>query len=115
MKYLYTKKYRDMDFTWISSHYDVHLRGLCKSDGKLCWFDTDKGVLDVDEGTCAIFKLSWYEKILYRFKQKMFELCVGKHWTYPCRKDGTIFYYKKPVILHKILMAIYYWNWKCLK
>lgn len=123
-------KYEDMDFVWISNHYDVHWEGLCRVDGKLCKFKTHDETNyeamknscpycgndesdDIDTCTCEAYKtlmceiipLSVLGKIAALYKKKMFEICVGYHWSYPNRKQGVRFNVSKK---DSILFKLYY-------
>tara|TARA_Y100000310_G_scaffold331295_1_gene404595 strand:- start:143 stop:493 length:351 start_codon:yes stop_codon:yes gene_type:complete len=87
------KKYEEVDFLWISSHWDIHLKGLCKERGKLCRFETDDELLGYEENdkqtNVRIYDLSFLEKIKWIFNKKTFEWFVGYHWTYPYREKET--------------------------
>lgn len=93
------------DYVYVSDHYDIHLRGLCRYKTKLCYFTTDYDTEDT-----IIYSLRWHEKIKGIFKKKIFEWCVGYHWTYPQREEGAEFYYRKPELLFVILFNLYYWK-----
>lgn len=106
--------YDKMDFVWVSNHYDIHLSGLCKHNGKLCWFQTINDMEyndDKDEWImpdCQLYSLSWKEWIKLKWKQKRFEWMVGYHWTYPHRKQGARFYIRKPEWLYQRLFNWFY-------
>jgi hypothetical protein len=97
------KSYKEMNFVWVSSHWDIHLKGLCIEEGKLQRFKTD-----YDTELCTIYPLTTKEKFIWLFKKKMFEWCVGYHWTYPHRKTGNLYHRRKPVWIHKGLVWLYY-------
>lgn len=107
MKRIATLPYDEVDFVWISNHYDVHLSGLCKMGNTLFWFKTNiEG--DYDKVECDIYMLSFWEEIKFRLRKFLFEQMVGCHWSYPQRKEWARFYYRKPVWLSKILIKLYY-------
>lgn len=72
-------------FVWIADFYDIELSGLCLVDGKLHSFigDDPSGDLTVTELTK--FSPKWFKEI---FRQRLFEFCVGYHWTHgPRHRD----------------------------
>ncbi len=94
--------YTDVDFVWVSNHYDIHLNGICRLNGEICRFDTDYDTMVV-----SVFNLSLLEKIKWLSRKKLFELCVGKHWTYPQRGDG-VYYKSKTSWFLQFIEKIYY-------
>lgn len=113
MKLINTIPYGQTKFKWVSNHYDLHLQGLCTYNGKTCYFQTLEGDWDEEkdewnESFCEIYKLSLREKWKWFWRQKKFEWMVGYHWTYPFRKQGRFFYYRKPVWLYKYLFRLFY-------
>ena len=106
-------KYGDVDFKWISSHYDIHLNGTCTYNNKMCLFESgeityNEDCDDFDVVYVNIYRLSLKDKIKWKFKQFMFEQCVGYHWTYPYRKQGAGFYYRNPKWLYIWLFNKYF-------
>ncbi len=122
--------YRDVDFVWVSSHWDIHLSGLCRYNGKLCQFSTtqennpewdEKRDAEDDDynispfiTTCAIYSLSLKEKAKWLFKKKKFEWAVGYHWTYPYRNDWNHpkrhFFIRRPKWLYRALFNFHYYG-----
>ncbi len=98
-----TCKYEDIKFVWISNHYDIHLSGLCRFDGKLHEFtvdyDTKKGVIS---------SINMIEKIRWLISKKLFELCVGFHWTYPHRTNGVKYGERIPAWFWYFIVMLYY-------
>lgn len=102
--------YEQVKFKFVSSHYDIHLKGTCIFNGELCEFESDylKDDDDDDDDIIVnIYKLTIIGKLKWYFKQWMFEKCVGYHCSYP-RRCGVGFYYRKPVWLYTILFNMYY-------
>jgi hypothetical protein len=115
--------YNDLEFVWVSSHYDVHLAGLCRYQGQLCKFTTDmqdnpnwdreraRNDDDYEEDlyilTCTVYKLSFVEKLKELYSKKKFEWCVGYHWSYPDRGN---FYIRKPKWLFRALFNWHYYG-----
>ena len=99
-----------MDFVFVSHHYDYHLAGLCRVNGKLCEFVTDypDNKEEEKDPICEVYELSWFRKVKALASKKLFEICVGYHWTYPNRALGARFYYRKPKWLFKLLYKLYY-------
>jgi len=53
-------------------------------------------------------KLSHFDRIKWFIRRKLFELCVGKHYTYVDGKRNNSFYIKKPDFIYKKLYKLYY-------
>jgi hypothetical protein len=110
MKHIATLRYDDIDFAWVSNHYDVHLAGLCRLGVDYFYFKTinHENLHDDDiELECEIYMLTFKEEIRWRLKKFFFEQMVGYHWSYPKRKNSH-FHYRKPEWLYKILFKLYY-------
>ena len=106
MKLIATIPYDEVDFVWISGHWDVHLSGLCKMGYTLFWFET-RILDDYDTIECDIYMLSFWEELRLRMRKFSFEQMVGYHWSYP-KKRNDHFHYRKPEWLYKILFSLYY-------
>lgn len=110
MKHIATLPYNEIDFVWISNHYDVHISGLCKMGYTLFYFKTINYIdlYDRDEELmCDVYMLSFMEEIKWKLKKFFFERMVGYHWSYPKRKNNH-FHYRKPQWLYKLLFKLYY-------
>lgn len=106
-----TIPYDEVNFVWISGHYDIHRFGLCKIGNTLFYFKTinvDQYYDDETELKCEIYMLSFLEEIRWRLKKFFFEQMIGYHWTYPFRKEATGFYYRNPKWLYKFLFWLYF-------
>ena len=107
--------YNDADFVWISHHWDVHLEGLCRVNNELMHFktieeniyDEKKDEYSYDQIKVDIFKLGFTEKLRWILKWRLFELCVGTHWTYPQKNSGR-YTLRKPLWFWNIILSIYY-------
>jgi hypothetical protein len=101
-----------MQWVWVDGHWDVHLTGLCRHDGKLCRFEVewDKVGDHSEITTYTIYALSPLEKLRWLWRKKKFEICVGRHWTYPDLEDGVRFRKRKPRWLGALLWAWHYGN-----
>ena len=113
MKKIADINYENVEFRFISNHYDVHLNGTCIYNGELCEFknqypDFNEETDEWEEMIVEIYQLTFKEKFEWYKRQWMFENCVGYHWTYPQRKEGKSFYYRKPQWLYKRLFKLYY-------
>lgn len=106
MKHIATLPYDEIDFVWVSNHYDVHISGLCKLGFSLFYFKTINHDSD-EELMCEIWMLSFMEEIRWKLKKFFFEQMVGYHWSYPKRKNSH-FHYRKPEWLYKLLFKLYY-------
>jgi hypothetical protein len=116
--------YNEVHFVFVNSHWDHHLGGLCRYEGKLCRFSTiekenpnydpvkDETDPEYNEWMynlfCIIYELSPWEKLKALYQKRMFELMVGYHWTYPDRKS---FGSRKPKWLYNFLFHLYYKKW----
>lgn len=116
MKKIATIPYSEVKFKWISSHWDIHLKGLCVHGGEVCLFETQgEGGYWNDEDEWIeplvdIYELSIGELVEWNARQRKFEMMVGYHWSYPRKQD---FHYRKPRWFFKFLFWLYYWKeWK---
>jgi hypothetical protein len=102
--------YEAMQWVWISDHWDCHMSGLCCHNRRLRWFEAeydDDGEYR-DNTKYSIYSLSLLEKLRRLWHKKKFEICVGRHWTYPDRNNGVMFQRKKIKWLGAILWAWQY-------
>lgn len=53
--------YDDVNFYYITNHYDLHITGYCLYNGKLAKFDTEWD--DPKDAECTITELSFYERM----------------------------------------------------
>ena len=112
-----TLPYSEVNFRWVSNHYDIHLDGSCIYNGELCQFKTEYPEFDEEkdewkDAMTEIYKLNWLGKLKWMCKQWLFEKCVGYHWSYGngnCKRQS--FYYRKPQWLYKKLFNWYYGKW----
>lgn len=89
MNHIAIVPYKEMDFVFVSNHYDMHLSGLCKFNNEFCRFQIVEFDINFDENPeYYIYKLTTKEKIKWLYRKTLFELCIGYHWTYPYRKNG---------------------------
>lgn len=89
--------YDKIAFFWISDHWDFHLEGLCFHEGRLCEFKTIYPD-NYENIFCKIKSLSKKEKIKWLLRKWTFELCVGRHWTYPHRDGGVNYTGTNPLL-----------------
>jgi len=108
MKPIKQLKYEDVKFRFVSDHYDIHLNGTCYYNGSLCEFMAELPPGHYNTTTVDIYKLSLVNKLKWIWRQWLFELCVGNHWSYKNGKRNGNFYNKKPKWLYKILLNWYY-------
>jgi hypothetical protein len=92
---------------FVTNHWDVNLDGLCRVDGELCRFAT---VLDGEgDVECVhIYRMTRMEKLRGLLRKRLFEVCVGRHWTFPDRDRGAHYRVRKPKWLHHTLVWLFY-------
>jgi hypothetical protein len=108
-----TLPYNEVKFKFITNHYDYHLDGSCIYENSICKFSCEypqwnEDIDDYDEALVNIYKLSFFEKLKYIWKQWLFEKCVGYHYSYKNGKRGKGFYYRNPEWLYVWIFNIYY-------
>lgn len=83
--------YDEVDFKFVSDHYDVHINGTCIYDNKICEFEVMYiHISDDEEGhAIKIYSLDFKEKLKWLWTQWLFELCIGHHWTYKNGKSPS--------------------------
>ena len=102
--------YKHVPFVWISNHYDLHVAGLCRINGEIMWFELPKGYRwDGSLPRMLVSPLSRLGKARWLLRKWIFEILVGRHWTYPDRTHGTQFEAKS--WWRRLGMKIYYWRW----
>ena len=121
--------YDDVNFVWVTSHYDIHWEGMCRYNGKLCKFRTHDNTdytkqeeacpycsqEDPPESdwklcncgpyndlTCEITPLTFKEKCQWLSNMWLFEGLVGKHWSNNNRLFST-------GLRSERSMRFYYW------
>ena len=105
--------YDEVNFKWISNHWDVHLSGTCIYNGELCEFENSYPMYNEDtdeyeEMLVKIYKLDLLSKLAWMKRQWGFEKCVGYHWTYINGARSYGFKYRKPEWFYKRLLNWYY-------
>lgn len=105
----------EVEWVHVSSHYDIHLSGLCRYGGALCHAEIhDEGEWDDDAEryirptTYRIFALSPLALALRLWRMKLFQWCVGYHWTYPHRPNRERFRMRRWGYLSQFLFGAYY-------
>lgn len=86
---------------WVANHWDIHLTGLMMHDGRLARFETDEETRMVN-----VFHLSLLERLQWLVRKRLFEVCVGRHWTYPGRANGVRF--RRGGWFKRALFRLYY-------
>lgn len=106
----HTVLYHQMSWVWVSSYYDVPLDGLCRWDGALCSFE----IIDV-EAEPPLYRvavLTWLERVRWLARKWLFELCVGRHWSYPQREQGVRYHLRSPAWFWRAVNRAYYWRYR---
>lgn len=98
----------ELNYVFISNYYDLPLSGLCRHQGKLCRFSIDKDWGGEEPVFYDVFELSFFERLKARYNKKLFELCVGYHWSFKDKKREGSFYVRSPQWFYKWLFNIYF-------
>lgn len=105
-----------MHYVFVSGFYDHPLTGTCLYQGKLCKFHIEALESGEESDYYIITPMTLWERFKARFDQKMFELCVGTHWSYDGNKRRSFYYVRSPAWLHNLLFKSYYYvtmkRWK---
>ena len=115
-EFITTLQEQDVNFIWVSDHYDYHKNGLCLYRGKYCEFKGKE--VEIKNNNYIfnnvyydIYKLSFKEKIKWLYNKKIFEWCVGYHWSYPKNSNKKIwdsFHTRKPNWFFSLLLKFFY-------
>lgn len=107
--------YGEIRFRYINNHHDIHLGGLCYYNETIHYFkcdypnyNDDTEEYDVVYG--KIYSLTFRDKAKLLFRQYMFELCIGDHYSYDRkgnRKSHSL-RQRKPKWLYNFLFNLYY-------
>jgi hypothetical protein len=118
--------YKDVDFVWVSNHWDFHREGICRYNGELAQFSCTEvypegygscgedceGCPQCDyEICCWIMPLTWRQKLRWIWMKKLFEICVGYHWAYPQRREGVMYGARRPRRFWGFVSWLYYRPW----
>ena len=103
-----TVPYAEMQWVWITDYYDVPLQGLCRYHGRLYRFEAAN-----EEGEMyRVYSLTRPERCRWMARKWLFELAIGRHWSYPAREQGVRFRWRRPVWLWRYVFRAYYWGGK---
>lgn len=76
-------RYSELDIVFVESYYDIPLEGLCLYKNKIERFE----VVDYDLADYKIVPLTTFQRWSALLNKRMFEFCVGTHWSYKLPKD----------------------------
>ena len=96
-----------MEMVWVSLYWDGPREGLCRVGGELLRFATCPRYVG-RKPWLWLFRLSWHERLRWLAMKALFELCVGRHWTYPDRANGAVYRERRPKWLHRLAFSCYY-------
>lgn len=94
---------KELDIVYVMNFYDLPLKGLCRYQGKIQLFETD---YETEETTITL--LSTFTRLKLLWRKKLFEICIGNHWTYKNGKRTGYFYWRNPEWFHRILYNLYF-------
>lgn len=101
-----------VEYRFISSYYDLPLKGICYHLGVLYEFQRVQ-MEEYFDDYLELYSLNLFEKTKWILRQWWFETCVGYHWSWYPKNRSKGFYYRKPQWLYKLLMKLYYkLKWK---
>ena len=92
-----------LELVWHWNYYDYPLDGLCRINGTLMRFKRHYGARKY-----RVYQLTPAQKFRVLLHKTLFELCVGKHCSYPDRMNGVRFSAKNPAWLYERLFAFFY-------
>jgi hypothetical protein len=99
----------DMDLVWVHSYWDYPRDGLCRYRDRLWRFVCQNPDTDDNFTIYRIYSLNPAQQAWWRARQRLFELCVDYHWSYPQRAQGYRFgQAKRPRWLKALLWALYH-------
>lgn len=90
----------NMDFVWHSDYYDGPINGIARHKGRLHWFERD-----FDTSDFVLTPLVGMTKLKTVLRWRWFEVCVGKHCSYP---EGKVFTSRKGQWFWRELANLYY-------
>lgn len=96
-----------VEYRFISNYYDVPLNGICYYLGIL--YEFERAPLEEYFDDCLhLYKLTAWQEFKWKLKQKLFEICVGYHWSWYPKNRGNLFHFRKPEWFYKKLFKLYY-------
>ena len=101
----------EINIVFVSDFYDAPLSGLCMWNGKLANFKIENLMEDAP-ARYSIFPLGFFGRLRARIQKRLFEICVGHHWSYPDRENGAEYGDNNyPAWVAYILFTTYYGQW----
>lgn len=98
----------DFQIVWVENYWDYPVSGLALVGNKLHYFYDISGLGD---HTVSVQPLSFIPKLKWLLKKRLFEICVGYHWTYgPKHKEFDTT--KRQTFLYKVYYAKSIWRRK---
>jgi hypothetical protein len=86
----------------------MHLSGTCIYHDDLCYF-TAQYHYDDEKRYYDVYELTPSERLKWYIRQRLFEICVGYHWSYKGRKRlMNEFVLRDPKWLYRFLFNAYY-------
>lgn len=92
---------------FVSDYYDHPLAGVCFYEGEWMefYYPPENGLKHYSRKNkfkVHLFRLTAWEKLKWAYAIKLFEVCVGRHWSFP---NNTMFEHSKS---HPYLFNLYY-------
>ena len=104
--------YDEVDYIWISNFLEIPAEGTCMYENKFCEFlqktTQRKNNKKFETLKVEIYPVSFFRKLKLKFNQRLFEICVGYHFSYGHEDFVKSFYFRKPKWLYRILFEFYY-------
>lgn len=87
---------KDQFQRWFTNFkYDDLENGLAVYNGKIVWYSAADDRIELDDEDepiqqIYVSELTFFETIKHTFNKKLFEICVGKHWSYDLKTGYRI-------------------------
>jgi hypothetical protein len=116
VKLVDTISYDEVEFLYARNHYDLHIEGLCYYRGFVSEFKTHDWYNEDEEKPVMvnIYELTMGEKLKALWDKKLFEICVGYHWSYPERVVYN-YHIRRPRWLYQFLFNWFYYGFDVTK
>ena len=107
------QRHEALEWEFVADHYDVHLKGLVRCDGRWCEAELVSDPWEFDQPLIyLVTPLSWRGWMRWKVRQWGFELCVGTHWS-GSKRPRKRYRLRRPRWFWKRVFQLYYWVKRC--